>query len=169
MLPSRTWRSTLASAGAFFAVTVLWGVLVRDESWSEVLVRGVVVGVAFGAVLGVIERRRRGDDPDDQSPRAVGRRVRRSASRGPVPEDPDERQAAHDLALDHLRELHRQRYWAPAMFVAVAALAAGVALTGPSWVWATVPLWLAGAAGHPWLRGRMRSRAELLAPGAPRT
>lgn len=107
------------------------------------------------------------DDPDDQSPRAVGRRVRRAASRGPVPRDPDERQAAHDLALDHLRDLDRQRYWAPALFVAMAALWAGVALTGPPWVWVFVPVLLAAAAGHPWLRGRMRDRARVLDPGEP--
>ncbi len=106
-------------------------------------------------------------DPDDQSPRAVGRRVRRAASRGPVPVDPDEREAAHDLALDHLHVLHRQRYWAPALFVATAVLAAAVAPTGPTWLWATVPLWLAAAVGHPWLRERMRQRAQLLDPDGP--
>lgn len=104
---------------------------------------------------------------DDQSPRAVGRRVRRAASRGPVPHDPDEREAAHDLALDHLDVLDRQRYWAPALFVLTAVLAVGVALTGPAWVWATVPVWLVAAAGHPYLRGRMRDRVELLAPDEP--
>ncbi len=102
--------------------------------------------------------------PEDQSPRAVGKRVRRAAARGPVPEDPDEREAAHELALDHLRELDRQRYWAPALFVALAVVWAGVALTGPAWVWVFVPLLLAAAVGHPWLRGRMRERAALLAP-----
>jgi hypothetical protein len=167
LLDAPAWRSTTSSVVVFFAVIVLWGVLVRDESWAEVLVRAGVLGLGAGAVVALVHRQRRGDDPDDQSPRAVGRRVRRAASLGPVPEDPDERQAAHDLALDHLRELHRQRYWAPAMFVAVAALAAGVAITGPPWVWATVPVWLAGAAGHPWLRGRMRERAGLLAPEEP--
>ena len=92
--------------------------------------------------------------------------MRRAASRGPVPEDPDEREAAHEIALDHLGVFHGQRYWAPALFVATAVLAAGVALTGPAWVWGTVPVWLAAAAGHPWLRRRMRARAELLDPGA---
>lgn len=107
-------------------------------------------------------------DPDDQSPRAVGRRVRRAASgSGPVPTDPDEREAASELAQDHLQVLDRQRYWAPAMFVLLAVLAAGVALTGPAWVWVTVPLWLAAAAGHPYLRGRVRARVALLAPDAP--
>ena len=104
---------------------------------------------------------------EDQSPRAVGKRVRRAASRGPVPADPDEREAAHDLALDHLRELDRQRYWAPALFVALAVVWAGVALTGPAWVWVLVPLLLVAAVGHPWLRGRMRERAALLAPEEP--
>lgn len=112
--------------------------------------------------------RARLDDPDDQSPRAVGRRVRRAASGGPVPEDPDEREAAHDLAQDHLHVLERQRYWAPAMFALLAVLAAGVALTGPAWVWVTVPVWLVAAAGHRYLRARMRARVELLAPGSPR-
>lgn len=106
-------------------------------------------------------------DETDQSPRAVGRRVRRASWRGPVPADPDEREAAHDLALDHLRDLDRQRYWGPAMFLVMAVLSAGVALTGPAWVWLTVPVWIAGAAGHPYLRGRLRERAELLEPGAP--
>lgn len=110
--------------------------------------------------------RGRFDDPDDRSPRAVGRRVRRAASRGPVPEDPDEREAAHELALDHAREFERQRYWAPAVFLLTAALSAGVALTGPAWVWVLVPLWLALAVGHPYLRGRARHRAALLAADA---
>jgi hypothetical protein len=101
---------------------------------------------------------------DDQSPRAVGKRVRRAASRGPVPDDLDERHAAHEMALDHLRELDQQRYWAPALFVALAVVWAGVALTGPVWVWVLVPLLLLAAVGHPWLRGRMRERAALLAP-----
>jgi hypothetical protein len=101
---------------------------------------------------------------DDQSPRAVGKRVRRAASRGPVPEDPDEREAAYDLALDHLHELDRQRYWAPALFVGLAVVWTGVALSGPAWVWVLVPLLLVAAVGHPWLRGRMRERAALLAP-----
>jgi hypothetical protein len=83
-----------------------------------------------------------------------------------VPADPDEREAAHDLALDHLRDLDQQRYWAPAFFVAMAALAAGVALTGPAWVWGAVPVLLAAAGGHPWLRGRLRGRVDLLAPDA---
>ncbi|MDT0274548.1 hypothetical protein [Blastococcus goldschmidtiae] len=167
LLDAPAWRSTVVSVVTFFAVVVLWGVLVRDESWAEVLVRAVVVGLVAGAVVAFAHRQRRADDPDDRSPRAVGRRVRRAASRGPVPEDPDEREAAHDIALDHLRVFEGQRYWAPATFVVTAVLAAGVALTGPAWVWVTVPVWLAAAAGHPWLRNRMRARAELLAPGAP--
>jgi hypothetical protein len=111
--------------------------------------------------------RARHEDPDDQSPRAVGRRVRRAASRGPVPEDPDEREAAHEMALDHVRELERQRYWAPAVFLLTAALSAGVALTGAVWVWVLVPVWLAAAVGHPYLRSRTRERAAVLAPGEP--
>ena len=168
LMTSPVVRSGAGYAASFFAVTALWGVLVRDEGWSEVLVRAAVCGVALGAVMALWEvRRRRVDDPDDQSPRAVGRRVRRASSRGPVPEDPDERHAAHEMALDHLRELDRQRYWAPVLFVAMAALWAGVALTGPSWVWVLVPVLLAAAVGHPLLRGRMRDGAELLAPEAP--
>ncbi|WP_040338787.1 hypothetical protein [Candidatus Blastococcus massiliensis] len=112
-------------------------------------------------------RNGRQDSPEelDTSPRAAWRRVRRAASGGPVPEDPDERAAAYDLALEHQHALDRQRYWAPAVFVATALLAAGVALTGATWVWGTVPLWLAGAIGHPYLRAQARRRAALLGPG----
>src|SRR3712207_9586473 len=82
---------------------------------------------------------------EDRSPRAVAKRVRRAAARGPVPADPDEREAAHELALDHLRDFDRQRYWAPALFVLLAAVWAGVALNGPAWVWVFVPLLLVAA------------------------
>ena len=105
-------------------------------------------------------------DDEDQSPRAVGRRVRKAATHGPVPRDPDEREAAHDLALDHLRVFDRQRYWAPPLFVVTAVLCAGLALIGVWWAWALVPVWLAAAAGHPWLRGRLRERVALLDPEA---
>lgn len=164
LLDAPAWRGTVLSVVLFFAVVVLWGVLLRDETWSEVLVRAAVIGLVAGAVVGLVLHQRRFDDPDDQSPRAVGRRVRRASWRGPVPEDPDEREAAHDLAVDHLRELDRQRYWGPATFLATAALSAGVALTGVTWVWVTVPLWLAGAIGWRPLRNRVRDRVPLLAP-----
>ncbi|MBN1094314.1 hypothetical protein JKP75_18210 [Blastococcus sp. TML/M2B] len=84
-----------------------------------------------------------------------------------MPDDPDEREAALELAEDHLRVLDRQRYWAPALFVLCAVLAVGVALTGPAWVWGTVPVWLAAAVGHSYLRARVHRRVALLAPGAP--
>ncbi|TKJ22881.1 hypothetical protein [Blastococcus sp. CCUG 61487] len=114
-------------------------------------------------------RNGRQDSPDelDMSPRAVARRVRRAASGGPIPADPDERAAAYDLALEQQHVLERQRYWAPALFVLTALLAAGVAATGATWVWLTVPLWLALAIGHPILRAQARARAAVLGPGGP--
>ena len=105
------------------------------------------------------------DELEDQSPRAIGKRVRRAATRGPVPVDPDEREAAHELALDHLRVFDRQRYWAPPLFVLTALLCAGLALTGVVWAWVLVPVWLAAAVGHPRLRDHLRRRAALLDPG----
>lgn len=109
------------------------------------------------------------DSPEelDTSPRAVAKRVRRAASGGPVPADPGEREAAYDLALENHEILARQRYWVPALYVAIALLAAAVALTGATWVWATVPLWLAGAISHPYQRAHARRQVEALGPATP--
>ncbi len=167
--PASVWQQALLGAVSFFAVTVLWVVVVRDGSLAEAVVRGAVVAVAFGALLALVERRRRRRalEEFDWSPRAVAKRVRRAASHGPVPEDPDVREAAHELVLDHLRDLDRQRYWAPALFVGMAGLSVAVALTGVPWLWGTIPAWTAAAAAHPYLRGYLRRREELLRPGGP--
>lgn len=100
----------------------------------------------------------------DGPPRAQARRARRAAARGPVPEDPAVREAAHELVLSHLADLDRQRYWAPLLFAGTAVLAGAVALTGATWLWVTVPVWVAAAVGHPYLRAHARRRAELLDP-----
>ncbi len=108
------------------------------------------------------DRRQHSPAEFDTSPRAQAKRARRAAARGPVPEEPEAREAAHELALAHLADLDGQRYWAPPLFVLTAALAVGLALTGVSWLWVTVPVWIAAVVGHPYLRAHARRRAELL-------
>jgi Flp pilus assembly protein TadB len=108
------------------------------------------------------DRRRNSPEQFDTSPRAQAKRARRAAARGPVPEDPELLEAAREIAAQHRAELDRQRYWAPLLFVLMAVLAVAVALTGATWLWATVPVWIAAAVGHPYLRAQARRRAELL-------
>jgi hypothetical protein len=90
------------------------GRLGGDESWTEAVVSGVVVGVVSGAVMGPLLARmnRRFREAAGDVPRDQLQRIARLARRGPVPEDPRLRRAAHRVALQQRDQLLGQLRWA---------------------------------------------------------
>lgn len=81
------------------------------SSWTDAAIDALGFGLLSGLVIGFsLDRRRRlersigGNISDDQL-----RTARRSAERGPIPDDPDTRAAAHRLANHQLERARRHR------------------------------------------------------------
>lgn len=147
--------------GLFWTAFTRYG---EGESWTAALVQGGLLGLFFGAVMGRLQHRQQQGvrDVAARSPEGLSRRVRRAVLRGPAPEDPQVREAAHGLAVAHLAQYERQRRWAPPFFGLVAVLSAFLAVTDSPWWWFAVAAWAAAAAGHPWMVRHLRRRTALL-------
>ena len=137
LLHAPAWVLGLLSGSLFGLLWAVWTHVAEDESWTSSLIQGGVMGVFFGAVMGVVQHRQQ-------------RGVREVA--------------AHGLVLAQLAQLDRQRRWASAFFLLMAALGVVQAVTENPWWWLAVVAWTAGAVAHPYLRNWLRRRAELLRP-----
>jgi hypothetical protein len=165
LLNAPTWVLVVVNGVPFGVVMGLWWFLVEGSSATTAVVGGAVAGLAFGAVLGPVQRRQA-----RQAEASLGaltdRRDRNAALRatwrGPVPDDPAIRSAAAELADEQHARLHRQRLWAPAVYATLTGLSAWLAVTGSPWWWCAVAFWIAAAVGTVLLRRRLGRRAELL-------
>ncbi len=153
-------------AGLGFAVTnTLTRLLLLDDPWTEAVVISCLSGLLFGAFMGpvLVRQRRRAREAAGTASAAGWRRAARAASRGPVPRDPEERQAARRLALHQRGVLLRQRRWAIPSFALLVAIAVWLAVSGDPVYWLV-------AVGFAWLAGwtsvvlprRLARRVELL-------
>lgn len=147
---------------------VVLGVL-GGEGWTQALAGAIgaaVGGAGIGATLLHGQARRRADAVAGL-PAPARRTASRAAFRGPVPEDPEARGAAYALTQQALAEHRRRRVVGVLGAVVILAMLVNLAVQGSAWWWLVV----AGTLGllvHGWfvLPGRLRSRAELLNPGA---
>lgn len=169
LLHAPVWVLGLVNGVLFGLFWTAWSRYGDGESWTSSLATGAVLGVVFGCVMGVVQhRQQRGvRDAAVHSPEGLSKRVRRAAFRGPVPEQPEVREAARVLALAQLAQYERQRRWAPTFFVFVALLSAALAVTNNPWWWGAVVAWIIASIGHPWAQRRLSRRAALLG-AAPR-
>ena len=164
LLHAPAWVLGLVNGSVF---GVVWAAFMRfgdGQSWSTALVYGGVAGAVFGVLMGRVQHRQQQGlrDVAARSPEGLSRRVRRAALRGPVPAQPGVREAAHGLAVAQLAQYDRQRIWPTPFFLLVALLSAFLAVTDSPWWWVAVVAWIVAAAGHPYMRSRLRRRAELL-------
>jgi len=164
LLHAPAWVLGLVNGVVFGTVWTVGGRLLEGENWSAAIVRGVLAGLVFGAIMGRVQHRQQQGvrDVAERSPEGLSRRVRRAAFRGPVPQEPGVRAAAHGLALAILAQYDRQQRWASPFFVLVALLSVLLAVTDSPWWWLAVVAWIVAAVGHPYMRSRLRRRAELL-------
>jgi hypothetical protein len=146
LLHAPAWVLGLLNGSLFGLFWTLSSRLVEDDSWTSSLIRGGVLGVFFGAFTGVVQHRQQ---------RGV---------RGPVPQEPEVRAAARDLALAHLAQYDRQRVWGPLVYGAFALLSLFLAVADSPWFWLGVVLGVVAAVGHLRTRSRLRRRADLLRP-----
>jgi hypothetical protein len=167
LLHAPAWVLGLVDGTLFALVWILLTRFGGGDSWSTAVVYGVVAGVVFGALMSRVQHRQQQGlrEVAARSPEGLSRRVRRAASRGPVPEDPQIREAARGLARAQLGRYEQQR-WASPFFVLVALLSALLAVTDTAWWWLAAVVWIGAAVWHPYARDRLRRRVALLAPGA---
>lgn len=170
--PVRRWllnaprRVLVLGMGVPFGLwTVLWSRFgPADASWAEAAGTGLLGGVFFGVSMGlVLHRQYRGVRG------ALGglseadlRRAGRASWRGPVPEDPAVRDAAHALTVNQLAQLRRQRVWALPFLALMLVVCLYLALAVSAWGWLVVAGWAVLASGHVLGPRLLRRRAELL-------
>jgi membrane associated rhomboid family serine protease len=161
------WALSLVTGLFFGGWMTLAGRFLQGESWGVAVVGGVFGGVLFGAVVGPLlarQRRRAREAAGTDRPDLL-RRAARVAARGPVPEDPELREAARRLALHQRAVLLRQRRWALPFLALVLAGDVAFALTrSPAWVWWLGAVFFAALLSvHLLWPRRLARRARLLA------
>lgn len=164
LLHAPAWALGVVNGSLFSLGWAAWTHYGDGESWTASLSYGAILGVFFGAIMGVVQHRQQCGvrEVAARSPEGLSGRVRRAARRGPVPEEAEVRDAAHGLVVAQQAQLEKQRVWAPAFFVLLAVLGVFQAVTDSPWWWLVVVAWTVAAVGHPYLRHRLRRRAELL-------
>ena len=139
--------------------------LAQDGSWTSALVSGVFVGLFSGSILGVVMHRknRQVREAVGELPEARLAQATRAGWRGPVPEDPATREAAHRLLVSQLGQARRQRVWVVPLLVLMAGWTVYLAVSESPWWWSALALWAVAAIGHLWLPVRLQRRVHLLA------
>lgn len=165
------WELSLISGLLFGS---LMGVVFASQSTHHLsagVVGGLIAGVVYGAVVGPFTASQRKRTNDVLGPIAVPQRraARRAAIRGPVPTDPQTREAAARFASFQLDHLYRTRW------VGLIVLAAMVILSAVNIIFLTA-WWSAGVLLFGglltlllvWPRHLRRRLARLSAPAASR-
>ncbi len=162
LLRAPWWAVGLASAVPLGVVFGLMGRLVRGESWTEALVLDVVTGLLCGGVVGAVAASRLREDVGSM-PVETYARADRATRRGPVPADPAERAAAHQLLTHRLTRIWETRTRSLALQVALAVVGAVLAPGSNPWWWLAVALAVVLLVASPVLVARLERRAQLLA------
>ncbi|SDF48149.1 hypothetical protein [Klenkia brasiliensis] len=163
--------SRLVRVSVVVGVTVMSGVQLvgwaafappGQAPWASLL-GGVLFGLPFGVLIGLLEHRRLGALRSALQDRMPNREAVRAANRGPVPVDPDTRGVARALIEYALAERGRQRL-GQVLTASIAAVSGTLfALDGSAWGLVLVVL---GAATVAWDRlrtARLQRRRALLA------
>lgn len=128
------------------------------------IVAGAIGGLIFGAAMGPFAAMRHRHmrsvlGPLSAEDLAV---VLRAVARGPVPADPELRQAAGRLARLKLDDLRRNRIWTTLIFVLFGLLEAYEAVVTSAWFWLGALLFAYFILLQLWLPRRLRRRIERL-------
>jgi hypothetical protein len=165
------WVWSLYMGGLFGLFRFGWSYLVDGRSLALALLSGAIGAIFFGLILGPLTarmaRRQRaamGPLPDEDA-----RVARRAAMRGPLPPDPQLRQAAAGVAAFQLDQWHRQRYWGPALWVALVALGVWLTVSDSPWWGVSVALFSGFLLAQLWMPRHLRRRLALLQQQDPAT
>ena len=140
LLRARWWQ---VAAVAFVVLAPLLVVLQRvlvHEPWTVAIVAGVAAAAGCAPVLAWISTRQLQDSMAAAGPLSEGDRVwvERAARRGPVPADPELRQAALRLAEDRLLTVRRTRTRALATTAVLTVVTGANAVLRSPWWWIAV-------------------------------
>ena len=168
-LRAPAWASIAVHGSAYGLVGALYASLRLDVDSTRGIVWGGVAGALIGVVTGLVQySRNRGlRELAARSPEGLSHRVRRAAWRGPMPEAPAIRQAAHGLVVVRLeREEGWRRNFGRVVLLLCALVVVVLVIAHSAW-WCLAAAACLGLAvldeGH--LR-RLHRREELLVDGA---
>ena len=168
---SRSTTEPLRLAAALCLATVL-GVafmmileMSRGRAWQSAAMTGLICGVGFAAVLGLLaaRSRRRGSCPVEPGLSGNQQRVAARASvRGDVPSDPTVRRAAVRMARRHLDQHLRHQTAQIALLAGLLVVNIALAVTDAPSYWYGAGLWVVLLALRLWLPAHLRRRVRLL-------
>jgi hypothetical protein len=164
LLRARWWQFAALSAALLAPVFVLLQRFLGHERWVPAAIVGSVTAAVCGPILALMLTGRWRDMMAAAGPLAEEDRasVERAARRGPVPADPQLREAARRLAEDRLLTLRRTRTRAlVTMSVFVVLTAASAVLRSPWW-WIAVGVCVGMLAVGLTVPARVERRAALL-------
>jgi hypothetical protein len=170
LLSAPRWVLALVQGVFFGAGMTVFSLVTTDRHWVGAVAGGAVGGVLFGAVMAPIAHRQNrgvreasGLTAADQQRAAV-----RASMRGPIPLEPDIREAAHRIALQQRRELLSKRTFSVVTFAAITTLNVFLAITASPWWWLTVLFFVSLSSWQLWwLPRHLARRADRLRPGDP--
>lgn len=126
----------------FFMVIVHVG---KHMPWSEALVSGVVTGAICGAILATFVRaqhRHQLDSVGDVSEELRTKVASRGTLRGPIPDDPAEREATRRLLEAQLERIRRRRPRGVLLNLVLISACVWKALVSSPWWWAAAALFV---------------------------
>jgi hypothetical protein len=155
---------SLIAGGVFALLQFLFHYLIDDRSVGRSLLSAALSGLFFGPVFGALtyrtaqrQRAAMGTLPDRES-----RLARRAATRGPVPADPQVRDAALRVANFRLDQAKRQLVWGSLFWAVIIAIGMWLVMTDSPW-WAVPVMLFAGLLIFQLrLPGHLRRRVALL-------
>lgn len=164
LLKAPWWALALVMGTYFGTFMALWTRFFQGAPWPVALGAGVLGGLFFGLVMGPFLARRNRRLREALGEAGVARRAQvvRAAWRGPMPEDPELREAARRVALDQREQTLGERRWAVPVLVLFAIGEAAAAVWLTPWFWLAVALFVGAAASAMIMPNRLARRAELL-------
>jgi len=163
------WVMSLITGLSFASVTAVLNHFLQPASWTAAIVGGLLGGVIFGAIMGpwAVRQRRQAVAASGDLPFQALRIASRAVMRGPVPLDPEIRQATVRLTRLQLKQYSRGRLWLGAFFVgALNVLYGFLALTESPWWWIPFGIFLGFGVLNVVLPRHLRRRMEMLSQEA---
>ncbi|WP_028921396.1 hypothetical protein [Pseudonocardia acaciae] len=171
LMNAPAWVLSVITGLAFGLLMTIAFALLSSAIWNTPatsltfdIVAGAIGGLIFGAVMGPFAAMRYRHvrsvlGPLSAEDLAV---VLRAVARGPVPADPELRQAAGRLARLKLDDLRRNRVWTTLIFVLFLLLEVREAVVTSPWFWLAAVLFAYFILLQLWLPRRLRRRIERL-------
>ncbi len=167
LLSAPRWLLGVIQGLFFGAGMTIFSLVTSDRDWTGAAISGLFGGVVFGCLMAPVAYRQNKAVREASGLVSPGhqRAALRASVRGPIPADPDIREAAHRIAAQQRREVLSKRPFTIVTFVAIGALNVFLAVTqSPSW-WVSVILFGSLLGWQLWLPGHLARRQARLRAG----